>query len=107
MSRTEDLLNDNGPSPSMSIASKAPQKEGGSKSDGLDKDHIAVSSPFYHSEKADGLGQHFNMGEALLNAPTDRFEDGCVFMKRAKHEGSYGWHAIATLLTGCSPFGRD
>jgi hypothetical protein len=43
MNRTEDLLNDNGPSPSMSIASNAPQKQGGSKSDGLDKDHIAVS----------------------------------------------------------------
>jgi len=70
MSRTEDLLNDNGPSLSMSIASKAPQKEGGSKSDGLDKDHIAVSSPFCRSGKADGLGQHFNMGEALLMVPT-------------------------------------
>jgi len=44
--RTEDLLNDDGPSPSMSMASKtqAPKKSGTDKTDkgdGMDKDHIA------------------------------------------------------------------
>jgi len=44
--RTEDLLNDDGPSPSMSVASKsqAPKKSGTDKTDkgdGMDKDHIA------------------------------------------------------------------
>jgi hypothetical protein len=46
--RTEDLLNDEGPSPSMSMASKSqgpkPKKSGTdktSKGDGMDKDHIA------------------------------------------------------------------
>jgi hypothetical protein len=44
--RTEDLLNDDGPSPSMSMASKSqgPKKSGTDKTDkgdGMDKDHIA------------------------------------------------------------------
>ena len=44
--RTEELLNDDGPSPSMSMASKtqAPKKSGTDKTDkgdGMDKDHIA------------------------------------------------------------------
>jgi hypothetical protein len=46
MNRTEDLLNDDGPSPSMSMASKSqgPKKSGTDKTDkgdGMDKDHIA------------------------------------------------------------------
>lgn len=77
----------------MSIASKAPQKEGGSKSDGLDKDHIAVSSPSYRSGKADGLGQHFNLGEALLNGPdlvfVESFRGWLCNDEESKARGSY------------------
>lgn len=44
MHRTEDLLNDAGPSPSMSVATKGStaKEQKGDKSDGLDRDHIAV-----------------------------------------------------------------
>jgi hypothetical protein len=62
MPRTEDLLNDNGPSPSMSMASKGSDNKT-SKGDGMDKDHIAVCRIQTKCRSdTDKLGQHLDLG---------------------------------------------
>lgn len=92
--RTEDLLNDEGPSPSMSVATKgsAGRDPKTDKGDGLAKEHIAVClliSPCRFDVQGmdtDSAAKHLDLGQTLLSTRED------LFLQVGSHQDGQGSH---------------
>lgn len=96
ISVTEDLLNDAGPSYSMSIATKKSslaQADHKEKNDDLDKQHIAVRLAGGVGRDTDLLGQHVYLGQAVLEARRHNAQG----FRSAAEKGYKGLHRVVLI----------